>query len=86
MKGNILTAFNLGEKIKFVKDLSTPSLLFLYFLKSSKMPRSEALKFSSWVHHMGQETPLRRGGDCRSPQLVITATQTCFAACLLLNW
>ena len=27
-----------------------------------------------------------RGGECRSTQWVITATQTCFAACAILNW
>ena len=28
----------------------------------------------------------KRGGECRSPQLVINTTQTCFAACALPNW
>ena len=28
---------------------------------------------------------VRPGGECRSPQLVITATQTCFAACARLS-
>ena len=38
--------------------------------------------FSTGLHEKDET----RGGECRSPQWVITATQTCFAACTLLNW
>ena len=33
-----------------------------------------------------EEPPLYSQGECKSTELVITATQTCFAACMLLNW
>ena len=34
----------------------------------------------SWMAHASWR------GECRSPLLLITATQTCFVACALLNW
>ena len=48
------------------------------------------IKLTEFAHKtaMSAVSPIRGGAvqNCRGPQLLITASQTCFAVCTLLNW